>query len=113
VPEHVDLVAGAAGGTLPIAIVVDRGLTISKDADMIVDVAPDGGVVVRRRRLGRSDAVDPGADSPRFEVALRADAAGDFRVKLHVQFWLCGEKTCRPIDARRTVGVTVTVADKP
>jgi hypothetical protein len=106
VPERVELVAGA-GGTLPIAIAVDRGQTISKDGGIILDVAPDG-VTVTKRRLGRADAVDPDADAPRFAVPLRAAAAGDFTVKLHLRFWLCGAKVCKPIDARRTVAVAVS-----
>ena len=40
--------------------------------------------------------------------ALRAEAAGDFTVKLHLRFWLCGSRVCRPIDARRTVAVAAT-----
>jgi hypothetical protein len=106
VPERVELVAGA-GGTLPVAIAVDRGQTISKDGGVILDVAPDG-VTVRKRRLGRADAVDPDADAPRFAVPIRADAAGDFTIKLHLRFWLCGAKVCKPIDARRTVAVAVS-----
>lgn len=111
VPERVELVAGA-GGTLPVAIAVDRGQTISKDAGLILDIAPEG-VTVKKRRLGRADAVDPDADAPRFAVPLRADAAGDFTVRLHVRFWLCGSKACRPIDARRTVAVAASAAPTP
>lgn len=109
VPDRVELVAGA-GGTLPITIEVDRGQSISKDAGLVLDLAPEGGVTIPRRRLGRGDAVDPDADSPRFAVALRAAAAGDYRVKLHVRFWLCGDKACRPAEARRTVAIAVAAA---
>jgi hypothetical protein len=108
IPDRVELVAGEPGGTLPIAISVEHGLTISKDAGLVLDLAPEGALEVKRRRLGRADAVDPDADSPRFQVALRADAAGDYRVRIHVVFWLCGQKTCRPVDARRTVAVAVS-----
>ena len=109
IPDRVEVTSGASG-TLPIAISVDRGLTISKDAALILDLAPEGGVAIKRRRLGRGDAVDPDADEPRFAVPLHADAAGDFSVKVHLRFWLCGAKVCRPIDARRMVAVSVTAA---
>ena len=112
VPERVEVVAGAAA-TLPIAVSVDRGLAISKDAGLVLDLAPEGAVEVKRRRLGRGDAVDPEADSPRFAVALHADAAGDYRVRVHLRLWLCGQKSCRPVDARRTVAVAVTAASPP
>jgi hypothetical protein len=109
VPEKIELVAGASG-TLPVAVVIDRGLTISKDAALVLDLAPDAGVTVRRKRLGRGDAVDPDADAPRFAIPLHAAAPGDYALKLHLRFWLCAKQTCRPIDARRSVAVAVTAA---
>jgi len=109
VPEHLDVDTG--GGSLPVSITVDRGQTISKDGGLTLDIAPDAGISVRRRRLARTDAVDPDEDSPRFAIPLRTDTAGDFRLKLHLRFWLCGTKVCKPIDARRTV--TVSVHQKP
>jgi len=107
VAERVELAAGATG-PLAIAIAVDRGLTVSKDAAVIVDLAPEAGVTVKKRRLGRGDAVDPEADAPRFAVAVKADAPGEHKVQLHVRFWLCGTRSCRPIDVRRTATVAVT-----
>lgn len=106
IPERVELEAGASG-TLPITLTLDRGRTISKDAGLVIDLAPEGGVQIKKRRLGLADAVDPDADAPRFAVPVRAEAAGDFAVKVHVRFWLCGQKVCRPIEARRTVSVAV------
>jgi hypothetical protein len=105
-PDKLDL-QPAVTGTLPIAIAVDRGLTISKDAGLTIDLVPDAGVVIRKRRLGRGDAADPDADGPRFAVPIRADAAGDYAVKLRIRFWLCGGKVCRPVDTSRTVTVSV------
>jgi hypothetical protein len=43
----------------------------------------------------------------------RAEAAGDFALKLHVQFWLCGSKVCRPIEARRSIAITVAAPAPP
>ena len=105
-PERVEVQVGS-GGSLPIAIAVDRGQSISKDGGLILDLATDG-VSVKKKRLSRADAVDPDADAPRFAVPIRAEAAGDFTIKLHLRFWLCGQKVCKPIDARRTVAVAAT-----
>src|SRR5205807_10426169 len=107
IPDRVEVAAGASGA-LPIAIALDRGLAISKDAALILDLAPDGGVTVKKKRLGRADAVDPDADAPRFAIALHGEATGDFTLRVHLRFWLCGGRVCRPVDARRTVGVSVT-----
>jgi hypothetical protein len=109
VAERVDVAAGATA-PLSIAIAVDRGLTVSKDAAVILDLAPDAGVSVKKRRLGRGDAVDPDADAPRFVVPVHGDAPGDHPVRLRLRFWLCGARACRPIDVRRTA--TVSVAEQ-
>lgn len=102
------VLAPGASGTIPISIAVDRGLSVSRDAQVIVDLAPDPGLTFRRRRLGRADAVDPEADAPRFAVSVRGDQEGEHTVKVRVRFWLCGGKACRPIDVRRTAQVLVT-----
>ncbi len=112
VPERIELAPGGTG-TLSISIAVDRGQTISKDGGIVLDLAPEAGVSVKRRRLGRPDAVDPDADAPRFAIPLRAEASGDFTIKLHARFWLCGTKMCHPIDARRSVTVSITAPPQP
>ena len=109
VPDKVELVTGASG-TVALSIAVDRGLTVSRDADVIVDVVTDQGVTVRKKRLGRRDAVDPEADAPRFAIPVKADADGDHTVRLRIRFWLCGGKVCKPIDVRRTATIAVTAA---
>jgi hypothetical protein len=109
IPERVEVAIGTSG-TLPITITLDRGRTISKDAGLTLDLAPEGGVQIKKRRLGRTDAVDPEADAPRFAVPLRVDSTGDFTVKVHLRFWLCGTKVCRPIEARRSVTIAASPA---
>lgn len=113
IPERVEVPAGTSG-TLPIVLAVDRGLSISKDGGIVIDLAPDGGgLVLKKRRIGRSDAVDPDADAPRFAIPIHADAAGDFSLKIRLRFWVCGQKVCKPVDARRTVVVAVTPPTPP
>jgi hypothetical protein len=112
VPDRIELQPGTSG-SLAISLAIDRGLAISKDAALILDVAPEGSVTVKRRRLGRADAVDPDADAPRFQIAVHGESAGDFALKLHLRFWLCGNKVCRPVDARRTVAVSVAQPPAP
>lgn len=101
------VLAPGASGTIPVSIAVDRGLTVSRDAEVILDLAPEPGLTFRKRRLGRADAVDPGADAPRFAVAVRGDAEGEHPVKVRLRFWLCGGTACKPIDVRRTAVVSV------
>jgi hypothetical protein len=109
VPERVELAEGSSG-TLAISLAIDRGLTVSRDAPVILDLDVPRGVTVRRRRLGRDDAVDPEADAPRFAIPVRADAAGDHAVAIRLRFWLCGKQVCRPIDVRRTTTIAIAPA---
>jgi hypothetical protein len=111
IPERIDAVAGEAG-VLPIAIAVDRGLAVSKDAPVIVDLA-GAGLGIKKTRLGRADAVDPGADAPRFAVPLRPPAAGELAVKVRIRLWLCGGRVCRPLELRREAKVIVAPAAAP
>jgi hypothetical protein len=106
VAERVAVAVGATG-SLTISLAVDRGLTVSKDAAILLDLDPEPGVTVKKKRLGRGDAVDPEADAPRFAIAVRGEAAGEHAVRLRIRFWLCGTASCRPIDVRKvaTVGV--------
>jgi hypothetical protein len=110
IPERIEVPAGTSG-TLPISLAVDRGRTISKDAGIVLDLTPEGGVTVKKRRLARTDAVDPDADAPRFAIPLRAEAAGDFALRVRIRFWVCGQKVCKPVDAKRSVVVSVAAAD--
>ena len=112
VAERVEVAVGQAA-PLTIALAVDRGLTVSKDAAVIVDLAPDAGLTVKKKRLGRGDAVDPDADAPRFAINIRGDTPGDHVVRLHVRFWLCGTRSCRPIDVRRVATVAVAALTPP
>lgn len=110
IPEKVEVTLGEVA-TLPIAIAVDRGLVISKDAPVIVDVtATPASVSTRKPRLGRPDAVDPEADAPRWAVPLKATAAGDHVVKIRLRMWLCGGRSCRPLDVKRQATIVVSPA---
>lgn len=109
VTPRLEVVTGATG-QLTFALAVDRGLTVSKDAAVLVDLDPDAGVTVKKKRLGRGDAVDPEADAPRFAINVRGDTAGEHAVRLRVRLWLCRTHSCRPVEARRVITVAVSAA---
>src|ERR1700733_15794561 len=79
IPDKLELVAGESG-TLGVAIAIDRGLQISRDAALILDLAPDPGVTIKKHRLGRTAAAAPEAESPRFAISVRADTTGQTNV---------------------------------
>lgn len=109
VPDKVEVAQGATV-QVPITIAVDRGFSISKDGPVLIDLAPEPGLLIKKRRLGRVDAVDPEADVPRFVVPVRGETSGDHLVKARIRLWLCGGKVCRPLDVKRQVAVSVTAA---
>jgi len=112
VADRVELAPGGSGA-ISISIAVDRGLTVSRDAAVIIDLVAPAGISLRKRRLGRGEAVDPEADAPRFAVAVRATEPGEHAVKIRVRFWVCGGKACRPVDVRRAAVVAVAVPPPP
>ncbi len=107
IPDKIEAAQGATV-SVPITIAVDRGFSVSKDGPVFIDLAPDPGLTIKKRRLGRPEAVDPEADVPRFVVPVRADAPGEHLVKLRIRLWLCGGKVCRPLDVKRQTTIAVT-----
>ncbi len=96
-----------ATGAISVAIVPSPGRSISPDGPIRLAADAGEGLALPRRRFFRRDAADPAADVPRFDVRVKARAAGDHAVTLELRFWLCQVKTCRPIALRREVVVHV------
>jgi hypothetical protein len=90
-----------------VAIVPATGRTVSAAGPVRVAVDAPDALAVPRRRYARKDAADPAADAPRFDIRLKARAAGEHTVTLDVRFWLCGKRVCRPVETTRTVRVMV------
>lgn len=79
------------------------GHTIAAEGPLLLALDADDALALPRRRYLRKDAADPAADAPRFDVKVRAKAAGDHRLTIDARFWLCAAKTCRPVTATRAV----------
>jgi hypothetical protein len=76
-------------------------------------VEPAGGLAIERRRLARTDAADPRASAPRFDLAVRGEREGSYALAVEARFWICRAHTCRPVRWRRTVAVAVRPAAPP
>jgi hypothetical protein len=98
---------------LSVAIVPASGRTVSAAGPVRVAVEAPDAIGVPRRRYARKDAADPAADAPRFDVKLRARAAGEHTVTLDVRFWLCGKRVCRPVSTSRALTVHVPAPAPP
>ncbi len=105
-PDVVDVTVDASA-TLSLTIAPGAGRTISRDGPLRIQLA-SATLELPRARLTRGHAIDPAADAPRFELTLRARAAGVHTLDVEVRFWLCAIKICTPVRAQRTVTVTAT-----
>lgn len=104
--------AATVGATvvLPLTLRPRAGFRVAP-GPIEVTLAPVGtGLTAYRRVLRAGDAADPQAVAPRFDLAVRAAAAGEHSLAVETRAWVCGRYTCRPIHDRRTVVVRVTAA---
>ena len=103
------------GGQTSISLTIApaAGKIVSHDGPLKIELGGGDGLSLARRRYARKDAADPAADAPRFDLKLKAVAAGDHAIDVDARFWLCGPKVCRPIRARRTITVHVTEPAAP
>jgi hypothetical protein len=102
-----------AQAAISLTIVPAAGKTVSHDGPLRVELAPDDGLGVTRKRYGRHDAADPAADAPRFDLKVKGLSPGDHTLDVDVRFWLCGAKVCRPERTHRAIVVHVTSPAPP
>src|SRR5262249_23492029 len=96
-----------AAAAISLTIVPAGGRTVSHDGPLRVDLTADDGVALTRHRYAPRDAAAPAADAPRFDLKLKAVAAGDHPLAIDARFWLCGPRVCRPVRAHRAIVVHV------
>lgn len=82
---------------LSLGVVLAPGLRLLDDAPLVLELV---GVALQpaHRVLYRRDAVDPRAESPRFELEVRAERAGSPALTAHLTAWVCRGRRCRPVE---------------
>ncbi|MDB4964507.1 MAG: hypothetical protein JWN44_196 [Myxococcales bacterium] len=96
-PEF-EVVGKIERAALSLSILPRPGYRILGDAPVVVRL--DGSHVDLPRRLyRREDAVDPHAEAPRFEIALK-NPAGGARIDAELTFYICRAARCRPVTTR-------------
>ncbi len=107
-PDRLELTP-AGKQTFSLTMVAAAGHRVSQDGPLIVTLTaePKGALVLPKRTYRRRDAADARAASPRFDIAVQAKAAGAFTLSIDARFWLCAKKTCRPVQTRRKLPVSV------
>lgn len=109
--------------SLSLTIAARSGFVISREAPVVVELRPEPaqaseqggdngvenrpspGLEIPRRRYRRSDAADPRAESPRFDLRYKALRTGSHRLSIDIRFWVCHRSSCRPVAVRRDVRI--------
>lgn len=94
-------------GKLVVVIRAKDGWHVDPRTPLKIDVTAPEGLKLEKTRLGKKDAVDAKAESPRFEVPFTAVAAGAHEAHAKVDFFVCSADAC--VKQVKDVAFPVTV----
>jgi hypothetical protein len=101
------LKVGEQGKVLVVVDPLEKGIHVNREFPLKYRVEPSAGLRVTKTDLRRSDAVDPDAENPRFEIPVLALAKGAQQVAVQMRFAICSDAWCVP--QTRTVTVPIDV----
>lgn len=101
-------VAVGQSGKLVLALKPLPPWHVDPKAPLKIRIEPPAGLTFARTALARKDAVDPAAETPRWEAPFQAVQAGSVEATAHLKFFLCRESICES----RTAKVVFPVAVK-
>jgi hypothetical protein len=94
-------------GKLSYEIRARGGWHVDPRTPLKIDLSAPAGLELAKTKLGKKDAVDPKAESPRFEAPFTATAAGTHETKAKLDFFVCSAEAC--VKQVREVTVAVQV----
>lgn len=98
---------GEKGKVVVVIEPLEKGVHVNREFPLKYKVSASAGLSLSKTELARSDAVDPGAENPRFEIPVSATAAGAQQVTVQMRFAICSDTWCVP--QQKTVTVPVAV----
>ena len=98
---------GERGKVVVVVDPLEKGIHVNREFPLKYRVEPSAGLQVEKTEWKRADAVDPGAENPRFEIPVVASAKGAQQVSVHMRFAICSDSWCVP--QTRTVTVAIEV----
>ena len=98
---------GKAGTVVVDVVPLEKGIHVNREFPLKYKVEPSAGLKVDKLEWKRTDAVDPKADNPRFQIPFTATAKGKQQVTVQMRFAICSDAWCVP--QTRTVTVPVDV----
>jgi hypothetical protein len=94
-------------GKLVLVLRAKEGWHVDPRTPLKIDLSAPDGLRLEKTRLGKKDAVDPKAESPRFEAPFTAVAAGTQEARAKLDFFVCSAEAC--VKQVRDVAIPVTV----
>jgi len=86
---------------------LEKGIHVNREFPLKYKVEPSAGLRVAKVELKRDDAVDPGAENPRFEIPVTGGARGAQQVVVQMRFAICSDAWCVPQTRSVTVPIDV------
>jgi hypothetical protein len=86
---------------------LEKGVHVNREFPLKYRISASAGLSLAKTELARSDAVDPGAETPRFEIPVSATAAGAQQVTVQMRFAICSDAWCVPQQKTITVAIDV------
>lgn len=101
------LEVGKKGKVVVDVVPLEKGIHVNREFPLKYKVEPSAGLRVDKVEWKRTDAVDPNADNPRFEIPFTAAAKGSQQVAVNMRFAICSDAWCVPQTKTVTVPVEV------
>lgn len=101
------LAVGKQGKIVVDVVPLEKGIHVNREFPLKYKVEASTGLKVDKVEWKRTDAVDPAAENPRFEIPVTAVAKGGQSVTVQMRFAICSDAWCVPQTKTITVPVDV------
>lgn len=94
---------------LSLSVQPGPGLRLLDEGPLVLEL--EGSAIdPAQRSLHRRDAIDPRAESPRFEIEVRPHREGNPALSARLVAWVCRGPRCRPVEQRIPIPLTLAPA---
>ena len=101
------LEVGKKGKVVVDVVPLEKGIHVNREFPLKYKVETSAGLKVDKVEWKRSDAIDPAAENPRFEIPVTAAAKGGQQVSVQMRFAICSDAWCVPQTKTVTIPIEV------
>ena len=98
---------GKKGKVVVDVVPLEKGIHVNREFPLKYKVETSAGLKVDKVEWKRSDAIDPAAENPRFEIPVTAAAKGGQQVSVQMRFAICSDAWCVPQTKTVTIPIEV------